>query len=233
MAERARRLGLGGALAAALVACRASDKPRDAGLPAAPSLETFAAGLLATSGPELEQKLAALVLDPTSFDQVITTPYDRLYAAYAAHFPAASADFAAELRRLSTFSTGSDDGAGGARPPLTARRHYADDPALSLEQARLRWALPVQAESWVLSFGAHTLDAVWVTRGGRWFLLLGLDEAARAALAAAAPSCADHAPKAGRAGGCSDAVWMAQDAALRAEPERLARACDRAAHFCP
>jgi hypothetical protein len=73
---------------------------------------------------------------------------------------------------------------------------------------------------------------VWVAHGERWFALLGLDDAALDALAAFDASCAEHARRAGRAGGCSDASWMAIDAALAGDAERLARACARAQTFC-
>lgn len=221
--SRARLLPL---LCASLLACRSSEQrsstPDDARTPAAPSLETFTAALLALPSPALEQELASLQLDAQTFGEVIAAPYDRLHSAYAVRFSDAVPAFAAELRHL----------AAAAPAALTVRRHYADSPSLSLSQRRLRWALPVQAESWVVSRGDATLDAVWLTRRGRWFLLLGLDEAARAALAAAAPDCAAHAAKAGGSGACSDAVWVAQDAALRDDAERLTRACQRAAHFC-
>ncbi len=218
-------------LCASLLACRSAEQRTsiadDDPPPAAPSLETFTAELLALPSPALERKLTALQLDAQTFGEVIAAPYDRLYSAYAARFSAAVPAFAAELRAFSAPAP-----APTAAPALTVRRHYADDTALSLSQRRLRWALPVQAESWVVARGEVTLDAVWLTRRGRWFLLLGLDEAARAALAAAAPDCAALAVAAGRAGVCSDAIWVAQDAALRDDAERLIRACQRAVHFC-
>lgn len=217
------------ALAAASLAAAACREPATPAADAAraqpaPSLETTVAHLLAEL--DLEAAVAALQLPLAAFVDVLTTPYDRFHPAYAARFTAAASAFAASLRALV------ERGASGAPPVITVRRHYAGDAALSLSQARLRWALPVQAPSWLVTVDGAPLDTVWVSHAGRWYVLLGLDDAARAPLAAQAPTCAAATAFAGRAGPCSDAAWMALDAAMRGDAERVARACGRVEHHC-
>jgi hypothetical protein len=204
-----------------------SPPPDPATMGPAASLAAAVRELLARpDAPALERALADMQLDPVAFDDVLTAPYDRQYAGYQARFPAAVPALAAELRRLAA-----EDDAPSASS-VAIRRHYAGDARLSLQQARLRWALPVQAESWLVEVGGALVDAVWVRRHGRWFLLLGLDEATRQILAAAAPECAASVSRAGRPGGCSDAAWMALDGAMRGDAARVARACARAQHHC-
>jgi hypothetical protein len=217
-------------------ACRPSQEPSGAApgsgtgdaAPHAPSLESAVATLLAA--PELPAAVAELQLDPAAFAAVLVPPFEHLHTSYAAAFTAAAPAFTAELRRLAAAN-----GAGSAAPSITVRRHYAGDAAISLAQGRVRWAQPVQSESWLVSLGDTLVDTVWVSHRGRWFVLLGLDEAMRAALASrtsGAPDCAAAALLAGRPGACSDAIWMALDGALRGQDDRIARACDRAIHLC-
>jgi hypothetical protein len=204
-----------------LIACRDDPSPSPPPSTGAASLSRAVAALLATE--DLDLAVAKMVLDRDAFARVLVAPYRRLHVAYTSHFAAAAPSFAAELRALAP---------PAPSPRITVRRHYAGDATLSLPQGRVRWALPVQAESWLVELNGKLIDAVWVRDHHRWYLLLGLDEAALDALAAAAPACASAARRAGAVGVCNDAVWMALDAALRDEPERLARACDRASHFC-
>lgn len=216
-----------GTLALALAACGdrlAAEQaaPRDQRPAAAPSLESAVAQLLAA--PDLAAAVNDLKLLPASFDAVLAPPYRRLFASYLAKYNDEADALVAELQRRPA--------AEGHAPAVKVRRHYAGDPALSPSLARLRWAQPVQAESWVVGFGEPPLETVWVSHRGRWYLLLGLDEAALSALAAIDPSCARAARLAGAPGPCSDAAWMAIDGALRDDADRVARACDRAAHLC-
>lgn len=224
------RAALSALLLLAPVACRASREGGSAedAAPHAPSLESAVATLLAS--PELPAAVAELQLDPAAFTAVLVPPFEHLHTAYAAAFSAAAPAFTAELRRLAEASR-----ATPAAPAISVRRHYAGDATLSLAQGRVRWAQPVQSESWLVSLGGSLVDTVWVSHRGRWFVLLGLDEAMRAALASrtpAAPGCATAASLAGRPGACSDAIWMALDGALRGQDDRVARACDRAVHLC-
>lgn len=211
------------ALVLSAIACRAAKEQEGAlgedAAAHAPSLESAVAGLLASA--DLPAAVAELQLDAASFPAVLVPPYERLYPAYAAAFTAAAPAFLAELRRHTTAKD----------PVITVRRHYAGDAAISLALGRVRWAQPVQSESWLVSLGGALVDTAWVSHRGRWYILLGLDEAALAALAAQ-PACAAAARLAGRPGACSDAVWMALDGALRGEADRTARACDRAVHLC-
>ena len=194
------------------------------------SLTAAVTALFAAPADEQQRAVAQLKLDPLAFSDVLTAPYDLQYSAYDARFTAAAPAFAAELRRLAAAPAAS--AAAPAAPTITVRRHYAGDRTLSLEQARLRWALPVQAESWLVERGGVLLDAVWVRHRGRWFTLMGLDAAVLQLLATAAPECAAAARRAGPPGVCSDATWMALDAAMRGVDDRVARACERAVHFC-
>lgn len=197
--------------------------PDDARPGGAPSLESAVAALL--SAADLDLAVNELKLHPESFDAVLVPPYRRLFTPYLAKYSAEADDLVALLRRLIA-------AARGAPPAIAVRRHYAGDPEISLAQGRVRWAQPVQAESWVVSIDGTPLDAVWVSHRGHWYLLLGLDEAALSALAAVNPSCARAARLAGAPGPCSDAAWMAIDGALRDDADRVARACDRAVHLC-
>lgn len=190
----------------------------------APGLPAAVTALLASRGREAA--VAELALDPSAFAAVLASPYDRLHAAYAARFAAAAPAFAAALGRLA------EAGPAGAAPVITVRRHYGGDDALSLAQARLRWALPVQASSWVVTVDGAPVDTVWVNHRGRWSILLGLDEASRAPLAALAPACDAAVALAGRPGPCSDAAWAALDGALRGNANRVTSACARAERHC-
>ena len=222
------------ALLLAGAACRASKEPGAAtgdAAPHAPSLESAVASLLAS--PDLPAAVVALQLDPATFAAVLVPPFESLHTAYAAAFTAAAPALTAELRRLAPANAAGS--AAPVLPAITVRRHYAGDVAISLAQGRVRWAQPVQSESWLVSLGGTLVDTVWVSHRGRWFVLLGLDEAMRAALASRTsptPDCAAAALLAGRPGACSDAIWMALDGALRGQDDRVARACDRAVHLC-
>jgi len=231
------------ALLLAGAACRASKEQGAStgdAAPHAPSLESAVATLLAS--PDLAAAVTALQLDPAAFAAVLVPPFESLHTAYAAAFTAAAPALTAELRRLAPAkAAGSAGSAAPALPAITVRRHYAGDVAISLAQGRVRWAQPVQSESWLVRLGGTLVDTVWVSHRGRWFVLLGLDEAMRAALASrtprtsltsGTPDCAAAALLAGRPGACSDAIWMALDGALRGQDDRVSRACDRAVHLC-
>ncbi|MEZ4363869.1 MAG: hypothetical protein R3B48_27085 [Kofleriaceae bacterium] len=214
------------ALAVAGLACERARPPdaasaeRDGPPSRAPALEAAVARLLPSA--DLAGAVAELALPPRAFAEVVAPTYRGLYERYRARFPVAAAELAAQLQRVTA----------SGPPVLHARRHYGGDATLSLAHARLRWALPVQAESWVVEADGVVLDAVWVRHQERWFALLGLEEAARAPLADRDAVCATLVERAGRAGACSDAAWMAIDAALAEDAARVARACARVAHFC-
>jgi hypothetical protein len=211
-----RRIALALLTVASVMAssCRDSRRAR----PAPQTLAGAVAALLTAS--DLERAIADLHLDREAFARVLVAPYHRLYAEYSARFATEAPQWLNALRRHSR------------EPVIAVRRHYGGDVTLSPAQARLRWALPVQAESWLVELDGALLDTVWVADRGRWYPLLGLDTATLELLNAAAPGCSTAARLAGQPGVCSDAVWMATDAALRRHGERTQRACARAVQFC-
>lgn len=170
---------------------------------------------------DLPTALAQWRLPPASFARVVAPTYRRLYEGYLTAQPQ-------HTRRLALALAA----AGGPSAAVAEARHWADDPALSLAQARTRWAQPLQAVSWRVSLGGTAIEAVWVEDGGRFYLLDGIDDAALALLAQKAPACAAAAKRAGRPGPCSDAVWGAVDGALRDRPEVVQRSCARALVLC-
>ncbi len=170
---------------------------------------------------DLQAALADWRLPPASFARVVAPTYHRLYEGYLAAQPL-------HTRRLALALAA----AGGPSAAVVEARHWANDPALSLAQARTRWAQPLQAVSWRVSLGGTAIDAVWVEDAGRFYLLDGVDDAALALLAKAAPDCAAAAAAAGRPGRCSDAVWGAVDGALRDRPEAVQRSCARVLALC-
>ena len=123
-----------------------------------------------------------------------------------------------------------------ARQPdhaVAARVQYADDPALSPAQIRLRWALPVGRPGVVVTIGGAPVDVVFAWDNRAWRALLGVDAMTLARVRTSDSRCAAQLRAAAAPGDCLDVAWMVADAALRDDDQRLARACRLAATACP
>jgi hypothetical protein len=204
-----------GAVAAVAVlgACRAPPPPPGSPEALAAYLETVAGA----DEPTRQRELASWRFDPALWDATVVGPYRPLHADYARAF---AAELPALVDRL-------------ARPAqVTARRHHAGDPRLTLAQARERWALPTLFPSLVAEAGGAPIDAVFVADGGRWRALVGLDAAVRARVFALDPACAARLAAAGPAGRCTDVGAAIADAALRTDRDRLAHVCRLAETLC-
>jgi hypothetical protein len=206
------------AVVIALAACRPPAPP-----PGSP--EALAAYLRTVVGADLatrQREVASWQLDPAGWDRTVIATYRPLYADY-------QRGFAAELPGLVDRL---------ARPaPVTAHRHYADDPGLTLAQARDRWALTPLFPSLVAETGGagvlpRAIDAVFVPDGERWRALPGLDAAVLARVAALDPGCAASLALAGPPGRCTDIGAAIVDAALRTDREQLAHVCRLAETLC-
>lgn len=146
----------------------------------------------------------------------VTSPYRGVWAEYAAQFDAAAPALAARLQAWA------EDGAD-----IEARVHYAGDPDLSLEQSRLRPALPTGEPGAVIvpAIGEVILGEVFVHDGQRWRTLTGLDAAVRARVGRHDAPCADQYARAGRLDPCGDVAWEVTRAALADDTAGLTRAC--------
>jgi hypothetical protein len=190
-------------------------------------------------------------LPEDAWGALVTDAYRAHWRDYAAAFDAAAPALADRLRSVAA--------AGAVR----AQWQYADDPALTNAQIRVRWILPVGRPgvvAWVTRGGAgardarasmvrggagparnetrapdarastdERLDVVFVWDGAAWRALAGADDMIVAAVRAQRPGCLPALVAAGPAGRCTSIAWMIADAAMRAQPERLARACAIAA----
>ena len=155
-------------------------------------------------------------LDRASWDAVIVEPYRAAYADYARAFEAAAPTLTAQLAHAGM---------------ITARRHFAGDPRLTRGQARARWAVPVLYPSEVVEVDGNALDVVFVRTPTGWGAITGIDALLEARIEALQPGCAAHLATV-RDDACGKVVWTVADAALRADPTRLARACALAANVC-
>ena len=145
-------------------------------------------------------------LDDAAWTRIVVEPYRELYPEYAREYAIAPIP----------------------RGAVATRRHYADDPQLTVGQAWTRWALPVLAESYVATIDGKPLDAVFVRDGDHWRAITGLDRVIGARVTALDPSC----PIGGATKQCRELAWQIADAALRTERSRFARACTLAAAHC-
>lgn len=147
-------------------------------------------------------------LDRATWDRVVVAPFDQLYDDYAAAYVAPT-----------------------WRGPIATRKHFAGDPALTLNQARARWLLPVLFPSEVATAGGTPIDAVFVRDGDRWFALVGIDRAIRARIDRRDPACG-AVVDAGSTKVCRDASFAVAEAALRTDDARFLRACALATRAC-
>jgi hypothetical protein len=157
------------------------------------------------------------VLDEAGWRRTVVDSYAPLWADYAHGF---DAQVPALVTRLA------------AAGPITARRHFAGDPRLTLPEARLRWAVPVQFPSLVAELGGTPIDAVFVYEAGGWRVLAGVDELVLARVRARDPACADRITRAGAVNKCTEVAWLVADSALRDQADRFAHACQLAATLC-
>jgi len=196
----------------------------DAPRPPAGSPEALVAYLQGVAGADevtREREIAGWQLDEALWDHTVVALYRPLHAEYQRAFTDQVPALVARLAH------------GG---PITARRHYAGDPRLTLPQGRDRWALPALFPSLVAEAGGAPIDAVFVPDGERWCALVGLDAVVRARVAALDPGCAALLARAGAAGRCTDVGAAIADAALRTGPgadrDRLAHVCRLAETLC-
>ena len=169
--------------------------------------------LVACSSP---QPLEIQKLDEAAWREIVVEPYRDLHAEYARAFDAAAPDLRAQLA-----------GPGA----LAMRPHFAGDPALTPDQARARWALPVMFDSRVATKHGAPVDAVFVRSAGTWHAIVGLDGIVRAHVATFDPACADLVGRSEPAS-CRDIGWELAEAALRNQRERFARVCTLAQSLC-
>jgi hypothetical protein len=205
------RLALVALLIAACNAPPARPKPGSAD-----DLAEYLRGVAGADEATRQREVATWVVPEATWNRTIVPPWRSLYAEYVAGFATASPATIASLASLD---------------PVTTRRHYAGDPRLTLGEARLRWALPVQYPSMVAEIGGRPLDAVFIY-DGRWRALLGVDELVLARVRALDADCAAKVAIAGPLGHCSEIGFVVAAAALRGGGEELAHACRMAAMMC-
>jgi hypothetical protein len=172
--------------------------------------------------PELAQYLSGIEdraaeiatwrLDEATWRRITVEPYRARYADYVREFDTAAPALAASL--------------GGG--PFEVRDHFADDPQLTLGQARTRWALPVLAKAKV----TRSIDAVFVEDGNRWRAIVGLDRVVTRAVSQFDAVCAERIDAPGATKTCRSAAWQVADGALRKDRERVAHACSLAMALC-
>jgi len=162
-------------------------------------------------------EVASWILDDATWRTTLVPAYASLWEDYARGYDSASAPLIAQLAK---------------RGAITARRHFAGDPRLTLAQARLRWAVPTQYPSMVAELDGAPLDTVFIFDGSRWRVLAGVDELVLARVRALDPACADRVARAGPADQCTSVSWMIVDAALRTDRDGFAHGCALAQNLC-
>lgn len=197
------------------VACHQAPKPVLRGTP-----DELAAYLQTLAGADEQlrkSEIATWIVDETTWSRDVVDPYRALYGEYVAAFDAQVPPFVAQL---------------AARGTITARRHFAGDKRLTLAEARLRWAVPVQFPSVVAELDGQPIDAVFLFDGGRWRALIGLDRLTLAHVAALDPACEKLLERAGPSGRCTEVGWLVADSGLRAQQQRFSHACELASTLC-
>ncbi|HEX7701519.1 MAG TPA: hypothetical protein VF403_12370 [Kofleriaceae bacterium] len=164
-----------------------------------------------------KREVSTWIVDETTWSRDVVEPYRGLYSEYVAGFDAQVPALVAQLASAGV---------------VTARRHYAGDKRLTLAEARLRWAVPVQFPSVVAELDGKPIDAVFVHDGGRWRALVGLDPLMLAHVAALDPACEKLIEHAGPSGRCTEVGWLVADSALRGDRQRFAHACQLASTLC-
>ncbi len=199
------------ALLGALLAVACQRRP-----PAPATLATYLSSLAGADEPTRRAAVESWKIDEAAWPQLTTDPYRAAYADYARQFALAAPALVARLGRA------------GA---ITTRPHFAGDARLTRGQARARWAQPVQAPSEIADLDGAPIDAVFVTDGGTWHAIVGIDVIIRDRATAIDPACAALFD-ALTPGPCADAAWVVAEAAMRTDRARFARACVQAASVC-
>ena len=184
------------------VACGEHAQPTEL----APYLTSLAGGDPAV----VRREVASWRLDEPGWRRIVVDPYRAVHADYARAFDAATERVIALLAR------------GGA---ITVRAQFADDPQLTIGEARTRWALPVAFAAQVATIGGDELDVVFVRDGDRWRAIGGLDAVIRARVEALDPACATRIDVAAGSRRCREVAWEVVEAALRNDTSRFVHAC--------
>ena len=156
-------------------------------------------------------------LDPEGWQLVTTDPYRNHYAEYAEQFDRLAAELVVQLAKPGS---------------ITIRQHFAGDPALTIGQARARWAQPVAAVSHIAQVDSTKIDAVFVRDRERWRVIVGVDTLVFQRTAAKDVACATRARGQWK-GTCVDLAWFVADSALRDDDSQLTRACAQLLNLCP
>jgi hypothetical protein len=187
-------------------------------------LATYLREVAALDDVARRREIATWQLDAATFRATVQPIYASLYSDYAAHFAGAIAPLAAAL---------GSGGSGSDTAVIAAKRHYADDPALTPSQFHIRWMLPTEYPTAIAIRDGVVIDAVFAPApGDHWGVLANLDAVARAHVRALAPSCDGYLDRAIRLGRCGDVGWAILSAAMRDDTGQLAHACALAASAC-
>jgi len=199
----------------AIAACNKTPPRPPAGSPEA--LVAYLQTVVSADEATRQREAESWQLSAALWDHTVVAPYRPLHADYQRAF---AAEIPALVARLAHGGT------------VTARRHYAGDPRLSLSQGRDRWALPPLYPSLVAEAGGAPIEAVFIPDGDRWRALVGLDTVVRARVAAVDPGCAASLARAGSTGHCTDVGAAIALAALRTNRDELAHVCRLAETLC-
>lgn len=217
------------AVALALAACgNVSPPPAPTATPddelavVGPGPQQLAAYLRTLAGADLatrQRAVAGWKLDAATYARTLTPAYRAAYADYVAAFDAAAPGLVAQLAAPAT---------------VTARRHFADDPAATAGEVRARWMLPTLYPSVIARLAGAPVAAIFLPGGDgeHWRALLRFDEVAVDRARALDSACADRLLLAGTPGPCTDIGYLVADSAMRADRPAFARACELAAARC-
>ena len=160
--------------------------------------------------------VAGWKLDHDAWVATVAEPYDGTYAEYETAFAAAAPQLAVQL---------------AGHTDIVTRAHFAGDPLLTTNEARARWALPVQYPAQVAQLGTAQLDAVFVRTAAGWGAIVGIDAIVVAHVTRYARDCVRYVATVG-VKRCEEVAWVVADAALRDDVPRLTRACSLARTAC-
>jgi hypothetical protein len=148
-------------------------------------------------------------LDRATWDRIVVPEFRDLYEDYRTAFASAT-----------------------WRGPIATRKHFAGDAALTPNQARARWLLPVLFPSEIATAGGQPIDAVFVPDGGKWFALVGIDRVIRARVDRRDPACGAVIDTPSPSKTCRDAAFAVAAATLRTDDTRFVRTCAIARTAC-
>ena len=133
-----------GVLVLALVACHDVHAPAPG---SSEDLATYLRGLAGADEATRTREVSSWIIGDATWNTTIVEPWRQLHADYVRVYDAAMPAVVARL---------------AAPLQITARRHFAGDPRLTHNQARLRWAVPVQYPSMVAELGGTPIDTVFL-----------------------------------------------------------------------